>query len=82
MSIEIKNHQIISVLKKAKISDGQIKTAINTAEKLLKVPLVTVRSSSAKSEVGSETVIMSGSEPSLVVVPLARVVVIFLIRLL
>ncbi len=35
MSIEIKNHQIISVLKKAKISDGQIKTAINTAEKLL-----------------------------------------------
>ena len=35
MSIEIKNHKVITDLKKAKISDSQIKTAINTAEKLL-----------------------------------------------
>ena len=57
-------------------------TVLEIAVKLLKAPLVTVMSPTAKSVVGSETVKISGSELSLVAEPLGSVVAIFLIRLL
>ncbi len=55
-------------------------TVLEVAEKLLKAPFVTVISPTAKSEVASPLVKISGKVASLVVEPLSRVVAIFLIR--
>ena len=55
-------------------------TVLDVSEKLLKAPLVTIILPTAKSVVASLDVKISGNVASLVVEPLARVVVIFLIR--
>jgi len=63
-----------------------VKVAVYTVEdvaaKLLKLPLVSVISPTAKLLVASLLVKVTVNVPSLVVEPLARVVAIFLIRLL
>ena len=55
-------------------------TVLEDGAKLLKAPLVTVISATAKFVVTSLDVKISGKVASLVVEPLARVVAIFLIR--
>ena len=67
----------------APLADGvkvAVYTVLDVAEKLLKLPLVTVMSPTAKLLVASLIVKVSGNVASLVVEPLARVVAIFLIR--
>ena len=67
----------------APLADGvkvAVYTVLEVAEKLLNAPLDTVMSPTAKLLVASLLVNVTVNVPSLVVEPLARVVIIFLIR--